>query len=279
MLFTSRVLGASPPRRWALFLHGILGTGPNLRALAKHFIEAREAEGWGAILVDLRAHGRSQDLPPPHTMEACVRDLEELAAAESLPVDAVIGHSFGGKIALLYASAKEGDLSYVAVLDSAPSARPSGEGSESILHVLQALALLPSTFQKREDFSAQLLTQQGITPGIAAWLAMNLEARDNTYRFRLNLHTIRELLADYFEQDAWPVLETLPGRVVFDMVLGGKSNVLSPSDRTRLHAAEAQSQGRVRTVTLANAGHWVHVDDPEGLQKALSERTLQEALP
>src|SRR5438045_3613951 len=45
-----------------LFLHGIFGTGGNWRTIARRWVALRPT--WGAVLVDLRMHGRSQGLRP-----------------------------------------------------------------------------------------------------------------------------------------------------------------------------------------------------------------------
>src|SRR5262245_8884848 len=84
------------PRGWLLLLHGILGSGANWRTIARRVVTARPE--LGAVLVDLRMHGRSQGAPPPHTIDTAAGDLVHLAAELSLA--AVVGHSFGGKVAL-----------------------------------------------------------------------------------------------------------------------------------------------------------------------------------
>jgi esterase len=261
MLFSSRVTTAVPPQRYALFLHGILGTGSNLRALAKGFVDARAAEAWGALLVDLRCHGRSQGLPAPHTLGACVADLAELAKVQDAPIEGIVGHSFGGKVAMMYAH--EAKLPYLAVLDSTPSARPSGTGSESVLRVVEALESLPPSFGTRDEFTKLLRAREGVTPAIAAWLAMNVEAADGGYRFRVQMPDIRALLADYFTHDTWYTLDSRAAQETH-FVIAGKGSVLSPADQTRLRALP-----HVRTTVLGGAGHWVHVDAPDALLLAL----------
>src|SRR5687767_12064792 len=87
------------PRRWIMFLHGILGSGANWRSFAKGLLAA--CPGWGAVLVDLRMHGSSQGFAPPHTVAAAAADLASLGLPG--PLGAVVAHSFGGKVALAYA--------------------------------------------------------------------------------------------------------------------------------------------------------------------------------
>ena len=94
--------GTSPPRLM-LFLHGILGSGANWRTFAKQVVTAQP--DWGAVLVDLRLHGDSREIvAPPHTISAAAGDVQELVgmleASSSSRVRGVLGHSFGGKIAL-----------------------------------------------------------------------------------------------------------------------------------------------------------------------------------
>src|SRR5438067_11845085 len=90
-------LDGSRPERAIAFLHGILGRGINLRTIARRFVEARP--GWTAWLVDLRGHGRSPKGAPNPSLETAARDVLNLAAQADLPLAALVGHSFGGKVA------------------------------------------------------------------------------------------------------------------------------------------------------------------------------------
>ena len=79
-------VGAEPARAQAvtLVLHGILGSGSNLRAVAQRLAE--RDRGRAFVLVDLRMHGRSQGFGPPHDIAACAQDLRGLEVAFSAPV-------------------------------------------------------------------------------------------------------------------------------------------------------------------------------------------------
>ena len=97
--------GAAPPDRWLLVLHGILGSGSNFRSFARRVATA--CPTWGFVICDLRAHGLSQGARPPHTIDAAAEDLVRLEArlaAEGQMVAGVLGHSFGGKVAIAYAA-------------------------------------------------------------------------------------------------------------------------------------------------------------------------------
>jgi pimeloyl-ACP methyl ester carboxylesterase len=127
--------------------------------------------------------------------------------------------------------------------------------------VLRVLAGMGQRFASREAF-VTALTAEGIPRDTAQWLAMNLAADAGAWRFRLDLDAIDALLADYFAQDLWPVLEAPRAGLSLDVVVGGRSAVLSEEDRARLETA-SHAHPAVRVTTLPDAGHWVHVDAPD----------------
>ena len=259
-------LAGSAPEREALFCHGILGQGQNLRGLAKRLADMRP--GWAFELVDLRGHGRSQAPPPPHTLARSAEDLLRLEKTLDRQVAAAVGHSFGGKVALAYAELRAAEgrpLDELWVLDASPGASPeslaTGRKGTS-LEVLDALRAAPFPFASREEFLRHL-ESSGIGRPTGEWLAMNLERKDEGLVFRLDLDVVDALITDYFERDLFPALEgpRLAGRIHF--VLGGRSDAVSGGARARLE--EMHRDGRIELSVLEEAGHNVHVDDPAGL--------------
>jgi pimeloyl-ACP methyl ester carboxylesterase len=251
-----------------LFLHGILGSGPNWRTFAKQVVAERPE--WGAVLVDLRLHGESQQgFAPPHTIAAAAGDVQELIAtlegASAARVRGVLGHSFGGKVALELARQRRGDLDQLFVIDSTPSARPSGRGSESTQHIVDLLTSLPSEFPDRNAFTAWI-EERGVSRPTAMWLAMNVRPIPNTTRFvfRIDVPGINEMLHDYFRLDLWDVLEE-EGRAGTGMqshlIVGGRSSIVDQADRE--HAKRCP---HTTLDVIEKADHWVHVDAPDALR-------------
>lgn len=251
--------GASP-NRWALFLHGILGTGSNWRTFARQWTARHPS--WGAVLVDLRLHGGSTGFEPPHTLEACAADLRALEATLPGPARAALGHSFGGKVALAWLRSAE-HVRTAWIIDSTPSARPDARGSETTVRIVSLLERLPPRFDTREAFIAAI-EREGHDRGIAMWLAMQVKpAREGTgYEWRIDLPGIRAMLDDYFAVDLWDVLSTTHADV--HLVIGGRSSVLGEADRA--HARRlSEARSNVHVALVEHAGHWVHVDAPEAL--------------
>ncbi|MBK6513065.1 MAG: alpha/beta hydrolase [Polyangiaceae bacterium] len=253
--------GASP-QRFILFLHGVFGMGTNFRAVARAIV-SREPS-WGVVLVDLRGHGATPALAPPHDLGAAAGDLERLCerlASEGRPVRGVIGHSFGGKVALALVARRPLDL--LVLLDSQPGPRDEAPENDSATSVLAILESLDRPWSAREDFSAAL-RERGLSQAIVDWLTMNVRKAGEDYRLRLDLAAIRAMLEDYFAADLFWVLEDPSRAGVMGVVIGGRSTVLGARSKERLWALAGEGSA-LRIVELPAAGHWVHVDDPQGV--------------
>lgn len=263
------LIAPSGADRLAVFLHGILGSGQNLRTVARRFTE--RAPGWAAAVVDLRGHGRSlsmDDRPP--TIDTVATDLIDTLATNAIPVAAIVGHSFGGKVAIEVARRSSGGaLRHLVVMDSLPGARPDHRGSESIDEVLRALEAAPGPFESREAFVAAIHAQGPNVP-IAQWLATSVKRDDaGAFRFALDLDFIRAVLSDYFARDLWPTIEAPPPGVAVHLILGERSPVFGAGDRARADALAARGQ---LTIDVLPTGHWVHAEDPDGVVRLLSRR-------
>jgi pimeloyl-ACP methyl ester carboxylesterase len=195
-------------------------------------------------------HGDSNG-SSPHTLEGAARDLEEVARAHGTP-SAIVGHSFGGKVAMAYSTFAP--VGHLVVVDSMPGLRPEGRGSEATLEVLEMLRSVPDRYATREEF-VELVVARGQPMMVARWLAMNLVAGDDGFRLRLDLDAIDALLASYFATDLWRVLEE--PRIPIDLVIGGRSAVFDEEARERALRA---ANDLVRVQVIENAGHWVHVN-------------------
>lgn len=267
------------PTKWLVFLHGILGSGANWRTFARQVVAARPE--WGALLVDLRLHGDSQDFAPPHTLEAAARDIvEAIPTLPTLPggadapirgahapIRGVLGHSFGGKVGIelarQLADAPNGAPDQLIVVDSTPGARPDHRGSSGVRHIVELLTQLPPEFPDRNAFTAWA-EERGVSRPTAMWLAMNVRPVPNTTRFefRLDIPSIRTMMDDYFAQDLWPVIEHPPGTMNTHLIVGGDSEVVDATDLGR-----ARTAPRATVDVIPNAGHWVHVDAPDTLRE------------
>ncbi len=255
---------SSPGERAArhlLILHGILGQGRNWYTIAKELVSLREE--WSVVLVDLRMHGRSQGFPPPHTVAACAGDLSALARSLPLPVAAVAGHSFGGKVALALAERATGGLEQVFVLDASPAAGPPATG---IAGVMASLASIPMPQPSRDALVAQLV-DRGLAERTARWVATNARSNGKEVWWRVDLGAIRAMLEDFLRRDFRPFLSRTDRTVAVRLVKAAESPVISASMLAYLEKLPEAS--RVTVDVLPGAGHWLHTDNPGGLMAIL----------
>ncbi|HYJ78380.1 MAG TPA: alpha/beta hydrolase, partial [Longimicrobiaceae bacterium] len=240
----------SEPRRWLLVLHGIFGAGRNWGTIARRLVEARPE--WGAVLVDLRMHGRSRGFSPPHGVAAAADDVQALADHLGLHAAAVLGHSFGGKVALLYAERHGGELRQGWVIDSTPSAQP--EPSGVAWQMIEVVRGLPAHFSSRAE-AVEGMVRAGYERGVAEWMAINLEPAEGRYRWRLDLAAMEEMLRDFFRTDLWRVVESPPPGVELHFVKATRSATMDAAAVARVRAAAAS--GRV-FLHLVEGGHWLN---------------------
>lgn len=261
----SSLVGATGPGTFEmLVLHGIYGRGRNWGAIARH-LTARRPD-WASRLVDLRLHGESGGFQPPHTVEAAARDVLELEQALARWPRAVLGHSFGGKVALSYAARTDLRPLQVWVIDSTPEARPPDGAAWNLLAVLAAL---PADFGSRQE-AIDGLVPRGVPPAVAAWMVTNLAFVEGRYRWRLDLDAMRDLLADFFRLDLWDVVEAPADGLELVFVKAEDSPTLGDDACERITAA-ARTTGRVHLVRVPG-GHWLNTDNPEAVLDLLTRR-------
>jgi esterase len=272
LAFTRVTADGATPARWMLLLHGVFGTGGNLRTLARRVAE--QCPRWGFVLPDLRGHGRSLGLPAPHSLATAAADLVALEAALGHPVHGLAGHSFGGKVALERLTLPAPALEVFTLLDSMPGARPERMVEDQAGRILSFLESVPWPLPSRARF-LELVLAEGVGKPIAEWLAMNVRSGGREgVDLHLDLPAIRSMLGDYFSSDRWSLLDPPPAGVRTLIVVGGRSTVVREEDRARFAeladrsaSMEARSmEARSMEVSvLERAGHWLHVDDLEGL--------------
>ncbi len=258
---------AGDPRapKTLLVLHGIMGNLRNWRSFARRFAE--DVPDWRVLTVDLRNHGGSLGAPAPQDLPSAAGDLLDLG----VPVDAIAGHSFGGKVAMEFARCAPPGLERVMILDCPLSAVPvEDRGTSEVARVIEAVAAIPMPVDRRSEV-VDILRGKGFSRSLAGWMSTNLRKEDGAWTWSFDPGGIRELLEDYWARDEYDVLEEPPPGIRFDLVRAVESDRWSPAELERMVGL-----GGLRHVSrhlLADAGHWLHVDNPDGLL-SLMERVL-----
>jgi esterase len=235
-----------------VLLHGFLGSGGNWHTLARRFA------GRHRVLVpDARNHGRSPHAAP-HTYAAMAADVATLLDVHGLDHATVLGHSMGGKTAMHLALTRPERVARLVVVDASPARSPSAH--EDVLAALDAVDLDAAT--SRADVEAALAARLG-DAGLRGWLLKSLlRTPEGGFRWALNVPVLRAALPEVggaLEPTLPPGWRPYAGPALF--VRGGRSayvpDAALPEIERLFPAAEV--------VTVPDAGHWVHAEQPEAL--------------
>ena len=245
----STSLGTTGPR--VVFLHGLFGQGRNWTTVAKAL-----ADHARVLLVDLPNHGRSawtETFSYP-AMAAMVADL--LRRAGGGDAYAVVGHSMGGKVAMTLALHHPELVARLAVVDVSPVSNARGQPLRPLRRGMRALDLATLENRARAD---EHLEPYVPDPAIRSFLLQNLRrepGREGAWRWQMNL----ALLGDHLDaMGSWadPDVAPYPGPVLW--LAGARSGYVRPDYAPAMRSLFP----RVQLVTVKDAGHWLHSDQPE----------------
>lgn len=228
-----------------LILHGFLGMSDNWKTLASQYIPI----GYQVHLLDLRNHGRSfhSDV---FTYAAMQDDVVKYCQDNNLSKIDVIGHSMGGKLAMLLATSQPNLVRKLVVADIAPKEYPPHH--QIIFEALNAVnfSQQPSRASIEETLSMYIKdngTKQFLLKNLYWQTPAQLAFRFNLQVFNNNKHAIGEALPKY---------AIFNGQVLF--IKGGNSDYINDSDELiiKKHFPKATMQ------TIPNVGHWLHAENP-----------------
>ncbi|MDP3968987.1 MAG: alpha/beta fold hydrolase [Nocardioides sp.] len=237
-----------------VFLHGLFGQGRNFTQIAK----AMQPE-FRSLLVDLPDHGRS-DWTEEFSFEG-VADLvaEELRSgfAADGPVH-LVGHSMGGKVAMLVALRHPELVDRLVVVDISPVAN---EGTGEFEHLLDSLRGLDLEALERRSDADEQLSGPISDARVRGFLLQNLRSDADGYGWQANLDLLRR---DLPAIGGFPEVEGS-----FDHPTLWMAGERSPYVKDEHEPAMRALFPRVMQVTIKGAGHWLHSEQPEAFVSAL----------
>ncbi|MBX3735349.1 MAG: alpha/beta fold hydrolase [Candidatus Didemnitutus sp.] len=252
-LFSVDLGGAGHPPM--LVLHGLLGSSRNWqttgRDLAAHF---------HVIALDARNHGRS-----PHadamSYELMMEDVLAWMDAHALPAATIVGHSMGGKIAMLLACRHAARVQRLVVVDVAPRDY-SWQGHRAEFMAMNELNL--ANLQSRQE--AEMRFEARVPDlGMRKFLTTNLVRTDaGEWAWAINLPVLTRELPQ-LEKDALTSADRYEGPTQF--ILGGRSRYVQESD----HEAIRGHFPRVQLTTIPESGHNPHMDARAAFVRAVLE--------
>lgn len=236
-----------------IVLHGLLGAGGNWHTISSRWL----GQQFTVYAIDLRNHGRS-----PHSeefsYEAMVGDLLAFMDEHGLSSAHVLGHSMGGKVAMLFALTHPERVDHLVVADMAP--RAYAPSHNDIFDALRSTD--PNQYGSRQEID-QAIAQKIVDPGVRQFLLKNLshDRERGTYAWQMNLEGIYR---NYHRlNEAIDAEHPFEGPALF--IRGEKSDYIRDEDVPGIKWLFPEAE----FVTIPNAGHWVHAEAPQAFAEAV----------
>jgi len=232
-------------------MHGLFGSARNWHSIAR-----RLADDYRVFAVDLRNHGAA---PWTDTMTFAdmVGDLEAFLDEHHLDEAILLGHSLGGKTAMLFALAHPERVDSLVVIDIAPVAY--AHSYRDLIDAMRALDLGRLTRRGEAD---RVLADAIPDRALRGFLLQNLVVRDRRLAWRINLETLGPAMEGLLGFPD-PGDTDYEGRTLF--ISGELSDYIDP----RYYGAIGSLFPQAEFAVVADAGHRVHAERPDAFLDAL----------
>lgn len=246
MILHSQILGSGNP---LLILHGYFGMSDNWKTLGNSFSKAYQVH-----LIDQRNHGRSFH-DAEFNYEVLAEDLYAYIQFHQLEKVAIIGHSMGGKTAMLFATKYPDLVAKLIIVDISPKAYAPHHNA--ILAGLNAIDFSIHTTRGQVDTQ---LTKYIPELGVRQFLLKNVYWKEKgVLAFRFNLQSLTKNNPE--------VGKALPTNAIFSkptlFLRGEKSKYIIPEEQVIIDHHFTDNT----LITIKNAGHWVHAENPTEFYK------------
>ncbi len=236
-----------------LILHGLFGSSKNWQSLSRQF-----GEQFSVYTVDLRNHGSSFH-DPVMNYDAIAEDVHCLVKHLEIGRCHVIGHSMGGKTAMVLARKFPDLVSRLVVADIAPLSY--SHDHDSLINPILKISL--DTVTSRADVD-NALKPEIADPMLRGFLLQNLTRDENSWQWKVNWQAIdRQMqeLTDFPEGESnW--LIDIP-----TLFIRGENSDYIVADGI---AAIDRHFSNASVETIEQAGHWLHAEQPQRFAELVS---------
>ena len=233
----------SPP---VMIVHGLYGSGKNWGVIAK-----RLSDQFFVITVDLRNHGDSPWLDT-HNYHVMADDLVEVINSLNIKPN-IIGHSMGGKAAMVLALKRPNLVRNLIIADIAPVKYEHDQSQ--FIEAMQKVDL--SKVEKRSD-ATLALSKFVEDKSLQNFFTQSLDIKAK--RWKLNLKVLRSEMSEIL---SFPKIESeFSGHSLF--LKGEKSDYIKSEHRKLIETLFTKA----RFATFKEAGHWLHAEKPREFESA-----------
>lgn len=254
-----------------IIVHGLYGASDNWVKIARMLESSFEV-----YLIDQRNHGRSPHTPS-NTYEDMREDLHHFMAGQEIRSAIILGHSMGGKTVMSFASKYPEMVNALVVVDIAPKSYYQVQASaiRTIDHATIMEAMMNVDFRKvrsRNDVDA-MLANTIPSERVRLFLMKNLHRhRDDTFSWSINIDALHKNLEHILScvvcEDLRDSSQVTGFPVIF--IRGSESRYILDEDREPIRQVFPYAE----FITIPDAGHWLHVEQPGLLVQSIREKIL-----
>jgi pimeloyl-ACP methyl ester carboxylesterase len=263
MQLSYKKFGEGPP---VVILHGLYGSSDNWVSIGRVL-----STKFSVYIPDLRNHGNSGH-SNIHNYPSLVEDVLEFLSQHNISNTIIIGHSMGGKTAMLLALTHPHLINKLVVVDIAPKAYTSLDKLQphiiqhlNIINAFASTSLVGKTIRKEveEEFAnyvKEYRTRQ--------FLLKNLIRNNNGFAWAIHVDALKKALPEIMDGPDFTKLKYDKEAIQFPVLFirGEKSEYILDGDIQTIK----KYFPRAELVTVFDAGHWVHAEQPELFLKSIN---------
>ncbi|MBP0484025.1 alpha/beta fold hydrolase [Sagittula salina] len=230
-----------------LIVHGLFGSGRNWGVIAR-----RLSDDWRVLTPDMRNHGDSPRTET-HSYPDLAADLAEVIDSVGGRAH-VVGHSMGGKAAMMLALLHPEKVASLLVADIAPVSYSHSQ--QRFIDAMRAVDL--TTVTKRSDAVTQLARHVD-DPALQSFFTQSLDVKARAWKY--NLDTLEREMPQIL---SFPRIDAAySGPTLF--LSGGRSDYVRTEHRDTIRGLFPKA----RFAKIPQAGHWLHADDPRAFEASV----------
>ncbi|MGZ3694831.1 MAG: alpha/beta fold hydrolase [Bdellovibrionota bacterium] len=237
-----------------VLLHGLMGFAANWGKIWPHFREQRQV-----LVFDQRGHGKSAKPNSGYSPTDYAQDLKALLEHLHLSECHIVGHSMGGRVALRFASLFPEHCRTLTMEDSGAEARP-----DRLQWITNLLGGIPTPFASREQAKAFFEQNFRDDPLTGSFLHANLETNaEGQLNWRFHAPGMIETVQTGRVTDSMREFTALTIPTL--LFRGARSKEFTADEAERMQ----KSRANMELVTIPDAGHYVHAEQPLPFSQAL----------
>ena len=261
--FHYQLYGPENGRKW-IFLHGLMGSAANWRKIISGLQQTERI-----LAFDQRGHGRSFKPENGYASEDYAQDVYQISEELKWDKFILVGHSMGGRNAMIFAHKWPQKLEKLVIVDIGPEGKLT-----AIKYYQQLFDSIPTPFESKlaakefflNEFKQRFTLAKENVDTLGQYLYTNIEEKlDGRADWRFDKNAMLLSVSQGRAKDCWAELRQIN---VPTLVIRGETSAELSSDEFKRMVA---SNPRIQGIEIPGAGHWVHADQPQKFTEIIKD--------